>query len=85
MPIDPAAAGEFDVNAVPTTAQLVAELNAAPADRPSKVSRFPLLSSSCSEATEDHGFLLPSETISVEDFNHVMCALDTVCKACSPA
>ena len=38
MPIDPSAADEFDVDAVPTTSQLVAELNNAPADRPSKVS-----------------------------------------------
>ncbi|KAK9867682.1 hypothetical protein WJX84_000552 [Apatococcus fuscideae] len=36
VPIDPAAANEFDVDAVPTTSQLVAELDAAPADRPAK-------------------------------------------------
>lgn len=40
VPIDPAAANEFDVDAVPTTSQLVAELDAAPADRPAKVSLF---------------------------------------------
>ena len=41
VPIDPAAADAFDVDAVPTTSSLVAELNAAPAGRAPKVGWSP--------------------------------------------